>query len=179
MAQDTERRAPDSEKRLILLYILSAADRISDLQLLQLLTANGMMNYFDMMMTLADLCAQGQCVRTEATGRNMYAITPAGREAVELFRREIPASIRTRLDEDMPSWLEEVRSAQAYPVSWRQTKRGEYTLEMGICEKDMDVLRITLSLPGEDIARDLGSRWREKAGDVYRALFDMLGKDKQ
>ncbi len=177
MVQDTERRAPESEKRLILLYILQAADSIGDLELLQLLTDNGLMNYFDMMMTLADLCAQGQCTRTEALGRNMYAITPAGREAVALFRREIPASTRARLDENMPSWLEEVRTSRACPVSWHQTGRGEYTLDMGICEKDMDVMRITLSLPGEDMAKRLASRWRDRAGDIYRMLFEMLGDE--
>ena len=176
MAQDTERRAPESEKRLILLYILNTADRISDMQLLQLLSDNGLMNYFDMMMTLSDLCAQGQCARTEALGSNMYTITPAGREAVEMFRRDIPASTRSRLDENMPSWLSEVRFSQAYPVSWRQTKRGEYTLDMGICEKDMDMLRITLSLPNEEMAKRLGTRWRENAGEIYRLLFDTLGK---
>ncbi len=176
MAQDTERKAPESEKRLILLYILKAADRISDMQLLQLLSDNGLMNYFDMMMTLSDLCAQGQCTRTEALGSNMYTITPAGKEAVEMFRRDIPASTRSRLDENMPAWLSEVRFSQAYPVSWRQTGRGEYALDMGICEKDMDMLRITLSLPNEEMAKRLASRWREKAGDIYRLLFEALGE---
>ncbi len=176
MAQDTERRAPESEKRLILLYILSAADRISDMQLLQLMSDNGLMNYFDMMMTLSDLCAQGHCTRTEALGSNVYTITPAGKEAVELFRRDIPASTRSRLDENMPAWLSEVRSSQAYPVSWRQTGRGEYALSMGICEKDMDMLHVTLSLPNEEMAKRLAAHWREKAGDIYRLLFETLGK---
>ena len=174
MTSDHERRAPEEEKRLLLLYIIGGVDRISDMQLLQLLFENDLMNYFDMMLTLGSLCAQGQCVRTPALEKNFYTLTAAGREALELFARILPASVREKLDALMPAWRERIRTEQEYPVSWRQTGRGEYLLEMGIAEQNMEMLHITLSLPTEEIARETGRAWTEKAGAVYRFLLDTL-----
>ncbi len=176
MPLDNQRRTPEEEKRLLLMYIIGGVDRISDMQLLQLLFENDLMNYFDMMLTLNALCAQGQCLATPALGKRFYTLTAAGREALDLFRKILPASVRDRLDALLPAWRERVRAEQDYPVSWHQTGRGEYQLEMGIAEKNMELLRITLSLPSEDLAREVGASWRKKAGSVYRMLMDADGE---
>ena len=176
MALNNKRKAPDKEKRLILLYIIARIGCISDMQLLQLLFENDLMNYFDMMITLSDLCAQGQCTRTPSNGNSMYTPTDAGKEAVELFANDIPASIRMTLDENMPSWKEQVLTQQTYPTAHRQTHRGEYCLDLSVMEKDMEMLRISLSLPTEELAKQLEAAWPAKAGQIYSMLFTVLAE---
>ncbi len=174
MSPENVRRPTDEEKRLMLLYIIGHAGQLSDMQLLQLLFENDLMNYFDMMLTLNDLVSQGQCVRTPVLGKTLYSLTAAGREALELFSRIIPASVREKLDTVLPYWTERFRTEQEYPASWRQTRRGEYVLDMGINEQNMALLRITLSLPSEDMARTLGEAWPGQAGNVYSTLLSPL-----
>ena len=173
---DQERKFPEKEKRLILLYMITGIGRISDLQLLQLLFEIDLMNYFDMMLTLQQLCAQGQCVRTPGIGSSMYSPTEAGQEAVRLFARDIPASVRDLLDEKMPLWKEKIRDQQAYPARHHQTARGEYALEMSVMEKEMEMLKVSLSLPTEEMARQFEAVWPQKAGEIYRYLFSVLAE---
>ena len=179
MAQDTEGRAPDSEKRLILLYILSAADRISDLQLLQYLSCNDLMGYFDMMMALQALCAQGQCVRTDNPFGSDYALTDAGREAIALFGEKVPFSVRERIASGAPLWRERIRAERETPAVYRQNPRGEYELQLSIVEQDMPMLRLSLSLPTEEMAKRFRGRWAEKAAGIYADIFRALGEEAQ
>ena len=174
MAQEMDRKAPEKERRLTLLYIIVRIGRISDMQLLQLLFENDLMNYFDMMMTLNELCAQGQCTRTPKSGGSMYTPTDAGREAVELFEKDIPASVREKLDAVLAVWKDRILSEQIYPAEHHQTRRGEYALNMSVMEKDMEMLRVSLSLPTEELAKQLEAVWPAKAGQIYGMIFSML-----
>ena len=78
------RRAPDDEQKLMVLYSLSRLGPCTELQLLQFLFENDLLNYFDMMFALGDLCDRGQAVRMKKNAGYLYQVTDAGKEAVTL-----------------------------------------------------------------------------------------------
>ena len=91
------RRAPDSEQRLMVLYCLARLGPCTELQLLRFLFENDLLNYFDMMFALNDLCDRGQAARIRKDEGFLYQATDAGREALNLFGGRVPNSLQKLL----------------------------------------------------------------------------------
>ncbi len=175
--QSEARKPTDTEQKLIILEVLGSLGSLTDLQLLNILSDSGLMNYFDMMLTLNDLCAQGHCaVRTVYNGRE-YSLTRAGQEALTLFQNKLPSSVRRSIDDTVRASTEAVQAQQAFPTEYRQTPRGDYLLTMRVREQGTDMMSVSLSLPDENIAKQIQSRWPSLAPGMYRAFFETPGKD--
>ena len=177
MPQSPQRRPSAEENKLVILLALQSFGKMSDLQLLQYLSCNDLMGYFDMMMALQALCTQGQCVRTDNPFGSDYALTDAGREAIALFGEKVPFSVRERIASGAPLWRERIRAERETPAVYRQNPRGEYELQLSIVEQDMPMLRLSLSLPTEEMAKRFRGRWAEKAAGIYADIFRALGEE--
>lgn len=173
---DSEHRMTATEHKLAVLTILKLFGGLTDLRLLTFLTEEKLMNYFDMMIALNDLCEHGQCSRREVPGGYRYTITPAGEEALSLFSKDVPFSLRDRIQSAYDRCRDDYRRAQEYPTDIRQTGRGEYRLNMRMVEKDMETLSVTLSLPDEGIARRIAEKWPKLAEKIYRGFFETDGE---
>lgn len=177
MALDIPKRSPESNQRLLLLLILQQLGRCSDMQLLQFLFDNDLMNYFDMMFTLTDLCDQGLALRSERVGQNFYELTDGGRDTLAMFGNRLPASQRQQISELAPEWKKRIQIEQEYQSDYKQTKRGEYELHLRVMEQDMEMLHLTLSLPSEEMAKTMKENWPKKAQALYASLFASLGEN--
>lgn len=171
------RKPTDTEQKLIILKALGTLGSLTDLQLLNILSESGLMNYFDMMLTLNDLCAQGQCsVRAVYNGRE-YTLTRAGLEALTLFENKLPQSVRRSIDDTVHASAESVRTQQTCPAEYRQTSRGDYLLTMRVREQGTDMMTVSLNLPDERMAKAVQSRWPDLAPGMYRAFFEEPGEE--
>ena len=179
MAFEPSKRPPESKQRLLILLILQKLGRMSDMQLLQFLFEHDLMNYFDMMFTLADLCDQGLAIRSDRFDQSFYQLTDAGRQTLSMFENRLPVSQRELLDEHGPAWREKILREQVFMSDYHQTKRGEYELNLRVMEQDMEMMHVTLSLPSEEIAKTMKENWPEKAQQLYAGLFEALGEKKQ
>ena len=59
----------------------------------------------------------------------------------------------------------------------QQTNRGEYELTLSVVEQEMDMLRLTLSLPSRELANQLAAKWPKKAGEIYETVIRMLTEE--
>ena len=62
-------------------------------------------------------------------------------------------------------------------MSILQTDRGEYELRLKVVEQDMDMMRLSLSLPTRELADHLAQRWPQKAGKIYETVIRILSED--
>lgn len=177
MSLHPPRRVPDDEQRLMVLYSLDALCPCTELQLLQFLFEQDLMNYFDMMFALGDLCARGQAVRVKKRVGFLYNVTDAGREALQLFGNRVPGSLKSLLNETAYSWKQKFQEEGQYVNEISQTQRGEYELTLSVVEQDMDMMRLSLCLPSRDLARQLAEKWPKKAGEIYETVIRMLTEE--
>lgn len=172
------RRAPDDEQRLIVLYSLQHLAPCTELQLLQFFyEEQELMNYFDMMFALNDLCARGQAVRTKKRAGYVYEVTEAGREALTLFGSRVPGSVKTLLAENGPAWRRRFEEEAQYLSEIRQQERGEYELTLSVVEQEMDMMRLNFSLPSRELANQLAEKWPRRAAEIYETIVRMLSED--
>ncbi len=174
MRLEPPRRAPDDEQKLIVLCCLSRLGPCTELQLLQFLFEYDLMNYFEMMFALNDLCDRGQAARTKKGAGYLYALTAAGEEALMLFGGRVPPSVYALLGKSAADWRQRFRREAQNVAQITQTDRGEYELSMRVVEQDMDMMTITVSLPTQQMAQQLASRWPRKAAKIYAEVFRML-----
>ena len=177
MSLHPPKRSPEDEQRLVVLYCLQHLCPCTELQLLQFLFEHDLMNYFDMMFALNDLCANGQAVRTQRRAGFLYQVTDAGREALSLFGGRVPMSVKTLLSETEGIWKQRFMQEDSYRHDIHQTERGEYELTLSIVENDMDLMRLSLTLPTRELAVQLAEKWPQKAGEMYEEVIHTLSKE--
>ena len=174
MRLEPPRRAPDDEQKLIVLFCLNCLGPCTELQLLQFLFEYDLMNYFEMMFALNELCDRGQAARTKKGAGYLYAITTAGVEALSLFGNRVPPSVYALLANNGREWKQRFRREAQNLAEITQTDRGEYELKLRVVEQDMDMMTLTVSLPTQQMAQRLADRWPRKASKIYAGVFRML-----
>ena len=168
------RRAPDDEQKLMVLYCLSQLGPCTELQLLQFLFEHDLMNYFEMMFALNDLCDRGQAARAKKQAGFQYEVTDAGREALRLFGGRIPRSLQSLMDASAAEWKGRFRREAQSRQKIEQTQRGEYEVSLAVVEQDMDLMELRLTLPTRELAQQILDLWPQKASDVYGAVIRLL-----
>ena len=177
MTLQPPRRSPDNEQKLIVLACLEKVGPCTEMQLLQLLSDSDIMNYFDMMISLSNLCARGQAARTKKRSGYEYELTDAGREALDLFGGRVPPSIQKLLRQSGDKWKKRFRQEAQYQHEITQAESGEYTLSLTAAEHDAVMMRLTLTLPSRDLARQMAEQWPGKAAEIYEAVIRLLSKE--
>ena len=142
------RHAPDSEQKFMVLYCLARLGPCTELQLLQFLVENDLLNYFEMMFALNDLCSGGQAARTKKNTGFLYEATDAGREALELFGGRVPMRLKTLISDTETEWKQRFREETQYRQQIEQTGRGDYDLTLRIVEQEMDMMVRFVSVHG-------------------------------
>lgn len=171
------RRTPENEQKLMVLYSLARLGPCTELQLLRFLFEHDLLNYFEMMFALNDLCDRGQAARTKKNAGFLYQATDAGREALALFGGRVPMSLKTLLDETEAEWKNRFRQETQNLQQVVRTERGDYELNLRVVEQDMDMLRLSLCLPTRELAEQLARRWPEKSVKIYDAIIRILSED--
>ena len=179
MRIEPPRRAPDNEQKLIVLDCLRQFGPCTELQLLQFLFDHDIMNYFDMMIALSDLCARGQAVRTKKRAGYLYQPTEAGVEALRLFGNRIPGSLESLISENAPALRQRFRQELHSQQDIRQTERGEYEVTLTATEQDLDLMRLYLTLPTRELAQQLAEKWPRKAAEIYETVIRILSEGEE
>lgn len=177
MSLTPPKRPPDDEQRLVVLYALQKLAPCTELQLLQFFAEGDLMNYFDMMIALQDLCARGQAVRSRRRAGYLYELTPAGDEALALFGGRVPQSVKRRLEETGAAWRRRFEEEDQYACQIRQTERGEFEVTFTVRGQEMDTLRLCLTLPTREMALQLAEAWPRRAGRIYETVIRTLTED--
>ena len=106
-----------------------------------------------------------------------YLVTPEGEETIGFFENRIPQAIR----EDIVQYLTEHKMQMRNEVSvlsdYYRSTSGEYEVRCRVREKQVELIDLTLSVPGEDQARAICQNWKETSQEVYAYLMKILLAD--
>ena len=116
-------------------------------------------------------------MRSQRRAGNLYTLTEAGEEALSLFGSRVPGSVKKLLETSGDVWRARFQQEDQCRHSIRQTERGEYELTLAVQDQEMDLLRLTLTLPTRELARQMADQWKDRAGQVYEAVIRALSED--
>ena len=178
MTLQPPRRSPDNEQKLIVLACLDRVGPCTEWQLLQLLTEHDVMNYFDLMISLSDLCSRGQAARSQKAGGHLYELTEAGQEALKLFGGRVPKSVKEMLRVTGDKWRQRFRQEAQYRHAISRTEQGEYALLLNAQERDAETLQLRFTLPTRELAARMADNWPRHAEEIYGTVIRLLSEEK-
>lgn len=84
--------------RVLICYLLHKIDSpLNENQLVEIITGDEMVNYFDLMTALDGIDKKGLCNISTDNGIHIYEVTETGRQLADEFRKHVPKSIRERV----------------------------------------------------------------------------------
>lgn len=164
----------ETKNKLVVLYILErAGSLLTREQLYRTAILNSEMEYFAFEQAVTELEEDGMLAEVRRAFGECLGLTDAGREALTLFEKSVPADERRKLD----AYLDEHRGAFAREteVSSRVEQGANgCTLHLFISERDRVIFSVSLAVASEEQALDLRRRWEEGSEPIYNFVWDTL-----
>ena len=161
--------------KLIILYILDRVDfPMTNSQLTDFITAKEYTNYFNVQQVLEALVDDGYISLQEMKNNYLYRITPEGKETLSFFYQNISRNIRDDIDMFLTEQQYILREEVSNIADYYEAKKNEYVCELKVVERDTTVIEIRITVPTEENAKTVCSRWRQKNADIYAYVMNSL-----
>lgn len=168
-----------TEQKLVTLYALDQLGPTTALQLLRFMVENELMDYIALQLSTAEMDEMGLLRKIPHELGALYAPSAEGYETLELFKKRIPHSRITCIDQAAPAWKQRFRHEKQVLADWVETPGGEFQVRLKLMESELPLLDMTLSLPTREQANTFCARWPEAASELYALLMRTLGEESE
>ncbi len=130
--------------------------------------------YFELQSAVAEMEEDGLLAAVPRPYGQVYALTPSGQDAVDMFKERLPVSLRDDLDSYADACREGIRRETQYMARIEPRPGGECLVRCLFVEKDDTLLSIELMFPDVASANKAAAAWPQKAEDAYCYLLSSL-----
>lgn len=158
--------------KLILLYMLRRVTYpLSNTQLMSFLIDQKYTDYFHVQEAINDLEDAKLISREKIRNTSQYRATSEGEQTLEYFVSEIPSEIRSDVDAYLRKNAYDIRNESCVRADYDRTEHGDYAVHCLIKEGHDTIIDLTFSVPTEDMANTVCSKWPEKSSEIYLSLM--------
>lgn len=166
-----------AENKLILLYIIDKLDiPISNLQMTKLILENKFMNYFLLQQYLDELCEANFLSPEQFEGKTIYKITKNGKQTLNYFTNFIPAGIKTRIDDAIPSTKASIKNELLITADFLPESENEYAVSCKVREDNFSLIDIKIAVGTKNDARTICENWKKYSQEIYAEIIESLTK---
>ena len=112
------------------------------------------------------------CENIHNTSR--YMITDDGEQTLEFFGKNIPAAIVDEMDDYLRENKFKMRSEVSTVADYYKSSVSDYTVRCEVREGKTVVIALELSVPDEQQAEHMCSRWKERSSEIYAYTLKSL-----
>lgn len=161
--------------KLIILYMLDKVDfPLTNTQISNFILEKDYTNYFNVQQSLSEIL-EDNFVSMETIGHNSYyRITESGQETLSFFDNMIPTPIQEESMEYLKKHQYSLRDEVSTQSNYFETKKGEYTVQLKVLEKEAPIIDLSLLVPTEEEASKLCGNWRKKSQQIYAYVIGTL-----
>lgn len=161
--------------KLIVLYMLDKVDfPLTNSQLSEFILDKGYTNYFSLQQSIHDLI-EARFIRPEIIrNTSYYHSTPAGVETLHLFEYKIPEAIKQDIIHYFEEHRYQLRNEVEILSEYYPAKKGEFTVNCIVKEKNSTLLEVKLNVVSEEQAVAICDNWKSNSSDVYSYLIHTL-----
>lgn len=161
--------------KLMILYILSRVDfPLSNAQLTAFILEKEYTNYFNIQRAISELLDDEFIAVKTIRNSSLYLITDSGNETLLFFDNLISPGIKEDIDEYLTHNKYELKEEVSTPADYIHVRKGEFSVRLGVIERDSHIIDMTLSVPTEEEAILMCNKWSEKSSDIYTYLMSAL-----
>lgn len=158
------------EIKVLICCILATLDApFRHQMIMDALTSEGMVNYFEAADAISDLIALGHVA--EVDGR--YQITDTGREIADLLRTDVPLSVRERVLEKSARLFRRQINIEQHHVEIIERDNG-YVVRGSISDFGSELFAVEVYAPNKLHAENIRDNFIDKGADVMRDALSRL-----
>ena len=161
------------QTQFLILFVASRLIEAVPLETMQeLVMIDPGIDYFEFAESLGSLVETGHL---RITWQDRYAITDKGRETGKFGENEIAYSVRLKAEAQVSELNRRMLRHRQVQSSVRRRINGTYFAELVFRDQNsLDLMRLELTVPTEENARDLVRRYEEHPEKVYGRLINAL-----
>lgn len=172
LAEDSNSLA---QNKLLVLYIMNKVNKpLNHDELLKLVLSITDMNYFYFQQFLLDLLENKYIVNYDSEGISLYAITEAGKVALQLTENIIPGILKLKVDSTFKDSLSDIQDELSVVAEFIPESENEYFVKCKLVENNKPLLEVTVFAGSRVQANAIVNNWQENANVLYPKIFEML-----
>ena len=136
--------------KMIILYMLKKVTfPLSNSQITNFLLDHEYTTYFHIQQTIHDLMDTHLILERKQGNSICYEITPEGQKTLSYFENSITAE-------------------------YYRTPEQEYTVQLGVLEKNAPLIQLKITVPTEEMAKNLCHNWPKRSQEIYASVMTSL-----
>lgn len=172
MTQNIKALADD---KLSILYLIDCLGfPLTNGQITRFFTEHSSVNYFDLQQYIIELIS-GELIEDMETGNSQFiSITPKGNQVLNYFKKRIPPRLRNTIEHYTEQNRALLKKENQITADYKRVRDNEYEVICRVTEKDLILMELKLNVPNSNQAKQICEKWRHRAPEVFKAIFDRL-----
>ncbi len=161
--------------KLIILYMLDKVNfPLSNNQISEFVLGHQYTTYFTLQEVINTLVTDNFISVLNYRNSTQYKLTPEGSETISFFANKISPAIREDIDTYLKENSYELKCETNTTSDYYRTTNGEYMVHCQIKEGNTILIELNLSVPLEQQADTMCSRWKDSSQDIYDFIMHKL-----
>ena len=161
--------------KLIVLYMLNKVSfPLSSSQIGDFILEKDYTNFLTLQQVFSDLKDNNLIAAKTVRNRTLFSITEEGMNTLAYFENRISDAIK----EDIISYFRdnemELRNEVSVLADYYRASNGEYEAHLWAKDRNTELVSIKLTVPTEEIASSICTKWQDKNQQIYQYLKEQL-----
>ncbi len=166
---------PQMLYKLIVLYMLNKVSfPLSSSQINDFILEKEYTNFLTMQQVFADLKENNLIAAKTVRNRTLFSITEEGMNTLTYFGNRISEGIKEDIVNYLRSNEMELRNEVSILSDYYRASNGDYEAHLWAKDKETELVSIKLTVPTEEIASSICTKWQDKNQEIYRYLTEQL-----
>lgn len=163
------------EAKLLILYILKyCGTRLPLFALNEIVIKENLIEYFVFSNALAELSNSGHIIKSAQDDTEYYTFSLTGDEAISLFQKRIPLSIRERAIKEATVVLSQINRDSKIVAKYQKDDEGVYHTTLAILDDKDKFFSMDIKLPTQVQADIICQKFKNDAPNVLKEILKIL-----
>ncbi len=161
--------------KLIVLYMLDRVDfPLTKAQTMDFILEKNYTDYLTLQTVIGDLLDAKLVSAQSYRNRTHLKLTGEGEDAIHFFENDINPEIKKEINEYFKQNSISLRNEVSIIADYYKSTSGEYEAHLIAKDKDVSLIDMTISVPVEDLAKDICDNWNKKHQKIYQYICKQL-----
>lgn len=161
--------------KLMILYMLSKVNfPLSNNQISEFMLDKQYTSYFVLQEVLNALCDDGFVHVMNYRNSTQYKLTKEGSETISFFMSKISNAIRDEIDQYLKENKYDLKCEVGTTSDYYKSTTGDYIVHCQVKEGDTNLIELNISVPLEEQADSMCSKWKEASQEIYDFIIHKL-----
>ena len=169
-----------AENKVLILYVLNNINKpITSDALYNLITSSIELNYFYFQQFLLDLIDVKYIVRYKKDNQDVYEITEAGKNTLDLTLDILPGIKKLKIDTNFKNNMDIIENQESIVAEYTPKSEQEYEIDCKIIENSETIFEIKTLAYSREQAQKIVDNWKRNASKIYPEIINIITNSKQ